>query len=164
MQDSVWYHLLQPEHSIQRVLGSSGYLQMQYSGTSSTAFTVNCLSFLYGNIDICLVSKQLHRWQCIFSWAKWYWPASAVANATAKRQQSYPPACIWTMSKFIFKPQHTLFRPETAGKACFRSCLFDLQLTTLCLASWFSLVEIPLSNIRPRRYDGENTRLLTVIV
>ena len=64
-QDSVWYHLLQPEHSIQRVFGSSGIQQTQYTGTSSTDFTVDSvarLSLLYGNIDICLLSKQLHRW------------------------------------------------------------------------------------------------------
>ena len=68
MQDSVWYHLLQPEHSIQRVFGSSGILQTQYTGTSSTDLTVDSvarLSFLYGNIDICLLSKQLHRWRHI---------------------------------------------------------------------------------------------------
>ena len=56
-QDSVWYHLLQPEHSIQCVFGSSGILRTQYTGTSSTDFTVDSvahLSLLYGNNDVCL--------------------------------------------------------------------------------------------------------------
>ena len=74
-EDSVWYHLLQPEHSIQRVFGSSGILQTQYTRTSYTDFTVDSVAHLSrGNIHICLLSKQLHRWRRIFSWAKWYRP------------------------------------------------------------------------------------------
>ena len=46
MQDSVWYHLLQPEHLIQRVFGSSGILQTQYTGTSSTDFTIDSVARL----------------------------------------------------------------------------------------------------------------------
>ena len=40
-QDSMWYHRLQPEHSIHFVFGSSGILQMQYTGTFSTDLIVN---------------------------------------------------------------------------------------------------------------------------
>ena len=60
-QDSVWYHLLQSAHSIHFVFGSSGILQMLYTGTSSTDLIVNSvahLSLLYENTDIFLLSKQ----------------------------------------------------------------------------------------------------------
>ena len=46
MQESVWYHLLQPEHSVQCVFGSSGIVQTQYIGTSSTDFTVDSVARL----------------------------------------------------------------------------------------------------------------------
>ena len=75
-QDSVWYippltvRALNPT-----VFGSSGILQTQYTRTSSTDFTVDSVAHLSrGHIHICLLSKQLHRWRRIFSWAKWYRP------------------------------------------------------------------------------------------
>ena len=208
MQDSVWYHLLQPERSIQRVFGSSGILQTHF------------IYWLYSRF--CSPS-QFSVWKLAFSqnsstdgdaFSFEQWPrdspnASVVANAIAKRPQWYPlpasehswiaggllvilyeelqqsvlshesllwdtcchihdctsgwevpivemisqcPLPLWmtwmnsdgSMSKFIVKPQHTLCRPESAGKACFRSLWTAFMILSLSNPAGLSRISLSL--------------------
>ena len=63
MQDSEWYHLLQPEHSIQCVfIAALPSSKREYTGTSSTDFTADSvvrISFLY-DLPFLETAPQMH--------------------------------------------------------------------------------------------------------